>query len=329
MKKSLFCFMSAIIVNATTIAQQPIIAKVPPMMMMNPLTPDEARSVEAVYDKMLSEAKNVRIINKLVLEKGMRDYQFQQRDWTNAEKTIALGEVLNVSWVVRLQVQKRMLRSDASEIIVTAVLLNIQTQETICATPVIIENVNETQNKLEPLINEITLIVAGGTGGLLPSGQSSAAYKVGTRGPAGGWVFYDKGAYSDGWRYLEVAPRETETSVPRGKYVEKIPGADKAIGSGKRNTELILQSKQDCQIIKAAKICANSELNWFKDWFLPSYSELQWFQLHRTTNFADLSVSYYWTSSGSEDSLGFFGAAGVAFPDRNQPNYLVRAVRAF
>ncbi|MDR0638267.1 MAG: DUF1566 domain-containing protein [Spirochaetaceae bacterium] len=25
-------------------------------------------------------------------------------------------------------------------------------------------------------------------------------------GPAGGFVFYDKGSYSDGWRYLECAP---------------------------------------------------------------------------------------------------------------------------
>jgi len=33
-------------------------------------------------------------------------------------------------------------------------------------------------------------------------------YKIGDRGPAGGFVFYDKGDYSDGWRYLEVAPND-------------------------------------------------------------------------------------------------------------------------
>lgn len=30
-------------------------------------------------------------------------------------------------------------------------------------------------------------------------------YKVGDLGPKGGWVFNDKGYYSDGWRYFEAA----------------------------------------------------------------------------------------------------------------------------
>jgi hypothetical protein len=31
-------------------------------------------------------------------------------------------------------------------------------------------------------------------------------YKIGDRGPKGGWIFNDKGHYSDGWRYFEAAP---------------------------------------------------------------------------------------------------------------------------
>jgi hypothetical protein len=36
-------------------------------------------------------------------------------------------------------------------------------------------------------------------------------YAIGSRGPVGGLLFYDKGGYADGWWYLEVAPYKTET----------------------------------------------------------------------------------------------------------------------
>ena len=35
-----------------------------------------------------------------------------------------------------------------------------------------------------------------------------SGYSIGDIGPAGGYIFYDKGYYSDGWRYLEAAPAD-------------------------------------------------------------------------------------------------------------------------
>lgn len=37
-------------------------------------------------------------------------------------------------------------------------------------------------------------------------------YKIGDRGPAGGYVFYDKGKYENGWRYMEVTPNDVRGS---------------------------------------------------------------------------------------------------------------------
>ncbi|GHU02575.1 hypothetical protein FACS1894147_04730 [Spirochaetia bacterium] len=43
----------------------------------------------------------------------------------------------------------------------------------------------------------------------LPDGKT---YRVGDRGPGGGIIFYDKGEFSDGWRYLEVVPVRQESA---------------------------------------------------------------------------------------------------------------------
>lgn len=36
--------------------------------------------------------------------------------------------------------------------------------------------------------------------------EHNQVYQIGETGPAGGTIFYDKGSYSNGWRYMEVAP---------------------------------------------------------------------------------------------------------------------------
>lgn len=38
-------------------------------------------------------------------------------------------------------------------------------------------------------------------------------------GPAGGLIFYDKGSYSDGWRYLEAAPYDQSSDLTWGTTI--------------------------------------------------------------------------------------------------------------
>ena len=105
-------------------------------------------------------------------------------------------------------------------------------------------------------------------------------YAVGNIGPAGGRIIYDKGTYSDGWRYLEAAPADlrivngTPTvdstlsgyssgtyNIYYGLYRTSASGSNlyvngtttyyssnctgKAIGTGKNNTELLTKVMGD------------------------------------------------------------------------------------
>ncbi len=92
---------------------------------------------------------------------------------------------------------------------------------------------------------------------------------------SGGYVFFDKGETTNGWRYLETAPNTytLSNSYPiwglNNNFVSNISAE---IGTGLENTDLIIQS---CNLSNvAARICKIMTINNKKDWFLPSINEL-------------------------------------------------------
>lgn len=149
-----------------------------------------------------------------------------------------------------------------------------------------------------------------------PTTESSAEYAIGETGPAGGLVFYDKGYYSYGWRYLEAAPsdlgsyvfgfyRATDTSDYLGT------GTGLGIGSGRTNTEMLVESmggeaysnynKDGVRTTDyAAKKCLDYEAGGHDDWFLPSKDELNLMRQNLyLNNLGGFSDDYCWSSSES------------------------------
>jgi hypothetical protein len=169
----------------------------------------------------------------------------------------------------------------------------------------------------------------------IPITQNNTSYKIGERGPAGGWIFYDKGVFSNGWRYLEAAPAETELNAEWGAYKKNISGISTNIGSGKRNTKTIVEYLQNIgESGKAAQLCDSLVLDGFDDWFLPSKDELNlMYTILKQKGHGEFSDTWYWSSSQS----GISGSWLQNFNDGKQLNGhrgnsntdLVRAVRAF
>jgi len=160
-------------------------------------------------------------------------------------------------------------------------------------------------------------------------------FTVGKAGPAGGHVFYDKGFYSDGWRYLESAPTTTEWSTKGwGGYRTGVGGTGAGIGTGESNTVKIVAKLGSGDY--AAKACADLVVTkdgvHYDDWFLPSRDELnQIFQVLKKNSIGGFSGGYYWSSS----EYGDLNAWCQHFYDGTQLNAYryneirVRPVRTF
>jgi uncharacterized protein DUF1566 len=159
-------------------------------------------------------------------------------------------------------------------------------------------------------------------------------YAVRDIGPAGGFIFYDKGSYSDGWRYLETAPSdqdyENNYNIEWGCQESLIESTNAVVGTGYQNTMDIIN---DCTLDGiAAQRSSILSINGFDDWFLPSKDELNliYNELHcyGVGGFIDFT---YWSST-EKDSISTWNqnfTNGIQASGEKGTFYRVRAVRSF
>jgi hypothetical protein len=158
-------------------------------------------------------------------------------------------------------------------------------------------------------------------------------YYVGASGPAGGIIFYDKGNTTGGWQFLEAAPASTEFTVNWGAYEQLVGNTQTAIGTGKRNTDLIISFlRRIGESNRAAQLCDNLVYGAYSDWFLPSKDELDaMYRNLRLSGWDTFGIGWYWSSSESDKRYAF----QQKFSDGTQGIYIknytntVRAIRAF
>ena len=159
-------------------------------------------------------------------------------------------------------------------------------------------------------------------------------YAFGDIGPGGGIVFYDKGEYSFGWRYLECAPLHTEWSGIEWGPIAEIEDSEarrSQIGSGERNTEAIV-AQAGPGTTYAAQLCDSLEYGGYDDWFLPSKDELNlmYENLHKE-GLGDFDTANYWSSTEDSAFYSWYQLFYNGYQYYNYKNYgkNVRAIRAF
>ena len=162
---------------------------------------------------------------------------------------------------------------------------------------------------------------------MLESGLFS--YAIGSIGPAGGYIFYDKGSYSDGWRYLEAAPNDLSEPYKYGG--NGITNTSTAVGKGKSNTESIVK-RLGTGTYYAAKACSDYTYNGYDDWFLPSKDELNLMYTNLCNDgLGNFRNSYYWSSSEYSSGSAWKQYFSSGFQDSSYRDnfYYVRPIRRF
>ena len=204
------------------------------------------------------------------------------------------------------------------------------------------------------ILSVMALVLSGcGEGNLvtLPPLEENDTYALGDIGPAGGYIFYDKGSSSDGWRYLEAAPVSTEWTGKQwgstGGFLlnsSMIGGTGTGIGSGQNNTTIIvIWMNSHSKTGKAAQLCYALNYGGHSDWFLPSRDELNkmWVNLKSGIDengahydpVGGFAGYYYWSSSEFTANYAWYQdfyygyQSGTYYSKFN--TFRVRAVRAF
>lgn len=162
-----------------------------------------------------------------------------------------------------------------------------------------------------------------------------AVYAITDRGPAGGWIFYDKGSYSDDWRYLEVSAGVIMEAKIWG--VEGFPFhfTSPEIGSGVTNTyyltEIVLETDSEIAAVTAANYSIDNGGVVYDNWFLPSLDELALVY----TNLAVTDIEYYgshhWSSTQYNIDYAsiFLMFDGVSSARSKESTSYCRPIRAF
>ena len=322
MKKFLFCLLVTFSCAGVFAQQRPVVA-VAPFDVISGITTASANVLTRVFYNRLGNANVVTLVDRSIVERVIREHQFQLGDWSNDRKTAELGKALNADWIVRGEIALL-----GTDITVIVQFYDVNTFQFRGGTDILLANENEAYEKMTPLVNSLVQTIRASSGG-----AQGRTYNIGDTGPAGGIVFYDKGVFSGGWRYLEAAPAETEFTAQWGADDRSVAGTGTATGNGRRNTELITERLRVLgENDRAAQLCASLNFDGFSDWFLPSRDELNlmYRNLHQR-GLGGFSGTWYWSSSQNVNS----GAWGHNYGNGNQGiyfkynTYLVRAVRAF
>lgn len=161
-------------------------------------------------------------------------------------------------------------------------------------------------------------------------GNETSFKTAGYKGSSGGYVFFDKGDSTGGWRYLEAIPDTVITAnASWGCSGTSIPGIISGIGAGYENSNAIIANCADTGI--AAKRCRELVFKSNSDWYLPTIDELNALYQLKLSKIINRSDVFYSSiqASATDCIVVDFSTGQQAQQSKSATNAFTWAVRRF
>jgi formylglycine-generating enzyme required for sulfatase activity len=113
--------------------------------------------ITRVFYIRLGNANRVRLVDRTIVDRVIREHDFQVGDWSNAEKTAEFGKALNADWVVRGIME----RFDTN-ILVTVEFFDILTLEYRGGADLLLANANAVYQSMDTLVEKVVETITGG-----------------------------------------------------------------------------------------------------------------------------------------------------------------------
>jgi TolB-like protein len=290
---------------------------------------ENAVTVRDLVESQMISTRKYEVITRNEIDKLLDNQQIAVSSISSTENVMKL-QLLNISYIVTGSVN-----AIEYDYAVTVKMLDVSTGKFSNSADALMGSSSR------DLYTGVNALVANFVNGMSAEGgqvvQSTTMiieeYEVGDFGPAGGWIFYDKGRVSNGWRYLEAAPSDTSFTAQWGSYGRNTGATDTAIGTGKQNTEIIVSYLRGIgENGRAAQLCDNLVVKGYDDWFLPSKDELNLMYTNlKAKGMGRFNNDWYWSSSEANNLSAWFHDFSDGRQDDGSKNITnsVRAVRAF
>jgi len=157
--KKLFCIVVFAFIGTFAFTQQPVVAVTPFDILDNAVTAQQANMITDVFFVRLDNTKAVRLVNRTIVERVIKEHQFQLEDWSNEKKTAAFKEALNADWIVQGNIRKM----DNSLLIIVH-FYDIKTFESKGSADLRLVNVGEAYDKINPLVESLIKTIGAGVG---------------------------------------------------------------------------------------------------------------------------------------------------------------------